>query len=215
MPCPTLIIGQIMSDSLPKSFLKMQNMTIRDKTNGMYICAWMQWICKLIYLLRLLGLSSVPPTLQPLHEEARLAGVAWVSLRPQWQALAALWLHAEAILSKTAQSDLSLDEICSSDIPVAWKDWMNVKHLKMDAQTPLDTFRQVLTDYLASLPSSTGKVGGSIMKQVWCRPGKMGIFGLLLCLYWQAEYAGAGNDWDKNLKCVENIFNAILSDPGL
>ena len=92
---------------------------------------------------------------------------------------------------------------------------MNAKHLKMDAQTPLDTFRQVLTDYLAGLPSSTSEVGGSVMKQVWCQPGKMGIFDLLPCLYWQAEYAGAGNDWDKNLKCVENIFNAILSNPGL
>ena len=39
--------------------------------------------------------------------------------------------------------------------------------------------------------------------------------GLLPCLYWQVEYAGARNDWDKNLKCVENIFNAILSNPGL
>ena len=78
-----------------------------------------------------------------------------------------------------------------------------------------NTIGQVLTDYLASLPSSTGEVGGSVMKQVWCRPGKTGIFGLLLCLYWQVEYAGARNDWDKNLKCVENIFNAFLSDPGL
>ena len=74
---------------------------------------------------------------------------------------------------------------------------MNVKQLKADDQTPSDTFRQVLTDYLTGLPSNTGEVGGSIMKQVWCWPGKMGIFGLLLCLYWQAEYAGAGNDWDK------------------
>ena len=138
-------------------------------------------------------------------------GIIWT----QWQALAALWLHTEAILSKAAQSDLSLDEICSSDIPDTWKDWMNAKQSKVNAQTPSDTFRQVLTDYLASLPSSTGEVGGSIMKQVWCQPGKMGIFGLLLCLYLQAEYAGAGDDWDKNLKCVENIFNAILSDPGL
>ena len=215
MPHPTIIIGPIMSDSLPKSFLRMQNMTIRDKTNGMYICVWMQWIHKLMYLLRLPGLSGIPPTLQPLHEEAGLAGEAWVSPRPQWQALAALWLHTEAILSKAARSDLSLDEICSSDIPDTWKDWMNAKQSKVNAQTPSDTFRQVLTDYLASLPSSTGEVGGSIMKQVWCQPGKMGIFGLLLCLYWQAEYAGAGDDWDKNLKCVENIFNAILSNPGL
>ena len=102
MPHLTIVIGQIMSDSLPKSFLKMKNMTIRDKTNGMYICAWMQWIRKLIYLLRLPGLSGIPPTLQPLREEAGLAGAAWVSLRTQWQALAALWLHAEAILSKAA-----------------------------------------------------------------------------------------------------------------
>ena len=68
---------------------------------------------------------------------------------------------------------------------------MNAKHLKTDTQTPLDTFRQVLTNYLASLPSSTSEVGGSIMKQVWCQPGKTGIFDLLLYPYWQAEYAGA------------------------
>ena len=79
-----------------------------------------------------------------------------------------------------------------------------MKQSKTDAHTPLDKFGQVLTDYLTGLLSSTAK---------W--PEKMGIFGLLLCLYWQAEYAGARNDWDKNLKCTENIFNAILSNPGL
>ena len=175
----------------------------------MYICAWMQWICKLIYLLRLLGPQPCN------HFMRKLVLLERLGYHLEWQALAALWLHAEAILSKAAQSDLSLDEICLSNIPDVWKDWMNAKHLKTDTQTPLDTFRQVLTNYLASLPSSTSKVGGSIMKQVWCQPGKTGIFDLLLYLYWQAEYAGARNDWDKNLKCVENIFNTILSDPGL
>ena len=63
-----------------------------------------------------------PSTLQPLFEEAGLAGVAWVSLRPQWWALAVLWLCAKVILSKATQSNLSLDETCLSDILNAWKD---------------------------------------------------------------------------------------------
>ena len=43
----------------------------------------------------------------------------------------------------------------------------------------------------------------------------MGIVGLLLCLYWQAEYLGVGNDWKVNMKLVENSFKAILATPDL
>ena len=53
------------------------------------------------------------------------------------------------------------------------------------------------------------------MQQVWCRSGKTGILGLLLCLYWQAEYCGTGHAWKGNIKAVEQIFNAILSEPDL
>ena len=116
---------------------------------------------------------------------------------------------------RAARSDLTFNEIRLSDIPDAWKEWMYAKNLCSDSPKPTETFGQVLTDYLAALPSSTHKSGGTVMDQIWCRPGKTGIFGLLVCLYWQAEYSGAGNDWIKNLKCVWNILNAILSDPGL
>ena len=162
-----------MLDSLPRLFLWMQNTEIWYRTNGMCTRAWMQLIHTLIYLLRLPGLSGIHPTLQPLCEEAGLAGEAWVSLRPQWWALAVLWLHTKAILSKVTQSNLSLNKICLSDIPNAWKDWINAKQSKTDAHTPSGKFRQVLTNYLAGLPSSTSKVGGSVMQQVWCQPGKM------------------------------------------
>ena len=73
------------------------------------------------------------------------------------------------------------------------------------------SFRQILTNYLAALPSSTLKSRGIVMDQIWCCLGKTSIFSLLVCLYWQVEYSGAGHDWNKNLKCMWNIFNAILS----
>ena len=142
-------------------------------------------------------------------------GYPWTTLGSDWHSLATLWLRAEAILTRAARSDLTFNEIRLSDIPDAWKEWMYAKILRLDSPKPTETFGQVLTDYLAALPSSTRKSGGTVMDQIWCRPGKTGIFGLLVCLYWQAEYSGAGNDWIKNLKCVRNIFNAILSDPGL
>ena len=51
--------------------------------------------------------------------------------------------------------------------------------------------------------------------EVWARPGKTGVIGLLLCLYWQAEYSGAGNDWNDNIKCINSIFDAIPAIPEL
>ena len=53
------------------------------------------------------------------------------------------------------------------------------------------------------------------MSEVWARPGKTGVIDLLLCLYWQAEYSGAGNDWNDNVKCIDSIFDAILAIPEL
>jgi hypothetical protein len=53
------------------------------------------------------------------------------------------------------------------------------------------------------------------MSEVWACPGKTGVIGLLLCLYGQAEYSGAGNDWNYNVKCIDSIFDAILAIPEL
>ena len=159
------------------------------------------------------GLSGVPAVLQPLREEIGLAGEAWAALGPAWQALASLWLCAEACVSKSGWTDLTFNEIHKSAIPNEWKEWMNAKLMKIDAKQPADTFRKVLTDYLSGLPSTALKVGGTVMTQVWCRPGKTGIIGLLLCLYWQAEYSGAGRDWKANVQRIECIFNAILAQP--
>ena len=55
----------------------------------------------------------------------------------------------------------------------------------------------------------------TVMSEVWAHPGKTGVIGLLLCLYWQAEYSGAGNDWNDNVKCIDSIFDAILAIPEL
>jgi hypothetical protein len=92
---------------------------------------------------------------------------------------------------------------------------MCAKVMKTDATRPAEEFGQVFTKYLNELPSSTMAIKGTVMTEVWCRPGKTGIIGLLLCLYWQAEYSGAGNDWKANSKRVEYIFNAILAEPEL
>ena len=55
----------------------------------------------------------------------------------------------------------------------------------------------------------------SLTVPLWCRQGKTGIIGLILCLYWQDTFSGAGNDWKANMQRVENIFNAILAGPEL
>ena len=73
----------------------------------------------------------------------------------------------------------------------------------------------MFTDYLNGLPLAPSEISGAVMAVVWCRPGKTGILGLLLCLYWQAEYWGSGNDWQANMKHVEGIFSAILAEPTL
>lgn len=132
-----------------------------------------------------------------------------------WQALATLWLRTEAALVKAGRMDLSFTEIRKSSIPEEWKEWMYAKQMKTDAKRPSESFGKVFTDYLRSLPSSTQAIGGTAMAQIWSRPGKTGIVGLLLCLYWQADCSGAGKDWEDNIKRVEGIFNAILAAPDL
>jgi hypothetical protein len=136
-------------------------------------------------------------------------------LGAQWRSLAALWLRAESALSKSGRTDLSFTQIRKASLPEEWKEWMNAKLMKTDAKRPSDKFGKVFTDYLNGLPSTPSDIGGAVMAAVWCRPGKTGILGLLLCLYWQAEYSGGGNDWQANMERVEGIFSAILAEPTL
>ena len=159
------------------------------------------------------GLGGVPASLQHLREEVGLSGAAWESFGIAWQALGVLWVQAETALSRSGRTDLSFNEIRKASIPEEWKEWMNAKLMNIDAKRPADSFGKVFTDYLKSLPSTALKAGGTVEAEVWCRPGKTGVLGLLLCLYWQAEYAGIGNDWKGNLKLVEDILNAVLAEP--
>ena len=161
------------------------------------------------------GLGGVPAALHHLREEVGLAGEGWESLGAEWQDLAALWLRTETALSKSGRIDLTFTEIRKSSIPEEWKEWMNAKVMRIDAKRPADSFGQVFTGYLNGLPSTAFDIGGTVMTEIWCRPGKTGILGLLLCLYWQAEYSGGGNAWKSNIKRIEGIFNAILAEPDL
>ncbi|KAI0245018.1 hypothetical protein BJV78DRAFT_1159260 [Lactifluus subvellereus] len=162
------------------------------------------------------GLSSIPPALQPFREELGLAGADWDAFGHDWQALATLWLRAETSVSKSGRADLTIAEIRSLSIPDEWKEWMTAKLMKTDTNPPSDAFGQVLTEYLSRLPPSVFKAGGkSVMTQVWCRLGRTGIVGLLLCLHWQVEYSGTRPEWKTNLKRVECIFKAIIAHPDL
>jgi hypothetical protein len=70
--------------------------------------------------------------------------------------------------------------------------------MKTEATHPAESFRKLFTNYLKGLPSTSLEIGGTVMMEIWCCPGKTGILGLLLCLNWQAEYSGAGRDWEGN-----------------
>ena len=161
------------------------------------------------------GLASVPAPLQHLREEIGLSGQSWESSGAEWKALAALWLRTEILLAKSDRGDLSFAQIRESSIPDEWKEWMNAKLMKTDAKRPAESFGKAFTGYLKGLPSGTMKNNGTVMTEIWCRPGKTGIIGLLLCLNWQAVYSGAGNDWTQNMRRVESIFNAISAEPNL
>jgi len=150
-----------------------------------------------------------------LREEAGLAGPSWETMGAKWQALGSIWLRAEQALSKSGRTDLSFGEIRQSDIPEEWKDWAYAKIMKVDAKRPSESFGKTFTTYLSRYSSNPEDMAGTIMSNTWCRPGKTGILGLLVCLYWQAEYCGAGNDWETNRERVEGILNAILAVPDL
>ena len=64
-------------------------------------------------------------------------------------------------------------------------------------------------------PTGVLKPGGIVMQQMWCRPGKTGTLGLLLCLFWQAQYSGVGPEWNNNINSVKQILNAIILEPSL
>src|SRR5271156_6722078 len=104
----------------------------------------------------------------------------------QWQALGSLWLHAEQALSKSGRTDLSFTEIKQSNIPEEWKDWAYAKIMKGDARPPSESFGKTFTTYLSQYSSNVEDMAGTVMSNTWCRPGKTGILGLLVCLYWQA-----------------------------
>ena len=157
------------------------------------------------------GLDGVPTPLLCLRKEVRLVGKPWTSLGDRWQVLCKLWLRAETILESSTRANLSFTQIRKSAIPEDWKDWMNSKLMNSDAKAPADTFGNVFTKYLNRLQLTVKESTNTVMSAIWCCSGKTGILGLLLGLYWQVEYSGAGRDWENNMKCVESIFNTILT----
>jgi hypothetical protein len=106
-------------------------------------------------------------------------------------------------------------EINKLSIPDHSKQWMFAKAMNVDAKSLSESFKKVFTAYLHSLPLSTDTIGGTMMDQAWSRPGQTGVIGLILCLYWQAVYSGAGKDWRANIEHTKHIFNAILEIPEL
>ena len=127
----------------------------------------------LIVFSRTHGLSGVPTHLQYLRQEVGLSGEPWDNLGKEWCSLASLWLRAETLLLKSAQSDQTFTEIHKSNIPEAWKDWMCSKNMKTDSLKPADSFRHIFTQYLNGLLTGVLKPRGIIMQQMWCCPGKM------------------------------------------
>ena len=87
--------------------------------------------------------------------------------------------------------------------------------MKTDSPKPADSFGRIFTQYLNGLLTGVLKPGGIVMQQMWCRPGKTGTLGLLLCLFWQAQYSGVETEWNNNINSVKQILNAIISEPSL
>lgn len=161
------------------------------------------------------GLGSVPATLQHLREEVGLAGQAWIDLGKPWHTLAGLWLRADAHLARTGRGDVEYDEARKSSLPGPLRDWVWSTLLRRDSQRPAESFGDEFTKYLKDLPWDTMTKDDAILEQIWCRAGKTGTIVLLVGLYWQAEYSGAGETWKNNMKLVDKIFRAILDAPAL
>ena len=157
------------------------------------------------------SLVGVPEELAYLHEELRLVGHGWCTMGTRWQALATLWLHAEAVLSSSGHTNLSFLQICKSTLPDNWKEWMNAKLMRTDTPSPVESFGKIFTSYLKCIWSIMLEWGGTFPMEIWCHSGRTRIVNLLLSLYWQSTYSGAGHDWDNNVKVVESIFSAILT----
>jgi len=118
----------------------------------------------------------------------------------KWQALGSLWLCADTALIRSVQTDLSFKEIHQLSIPDVWKEWMFAKAMKIDAPCPLEAVQKGV--YRISSWSTSEytcnrwyRHGPSLVTlgSKWCD-------GLVLCLYWQAVYSGAGKDWHANFK---------------
>ena len=131
----------------------------------------------------------------------------------EWQALASLWLRAEKALFRSSRTDLSFDEVHKSSILEEWKDWIYAKIMKTDAKRPSASFRKAFTNYLGGLPSDTVAIGGAVMDNIWCRPGKTGILGLMLCLYWQGEYSALGMIGMQIFSAFKEFLTQSLRNP--
>lgn len=118
-------------------------------------------------------------------------------------------------MNRTGRSDLKYQEIHASSLPDALKEWMCCKLLRVDAPRPGEPFGNAFTDYLVGLPWTSFTNDNAIMDEVWCRPGRTGTIVLLVGLYWQALYSGAGKKWASNLERVETVFRTILNAPAL
>ena len=130
-----------------------------------------------------LGLRGIPAPLKYLSKEVGLAGDPWANLGKRWQSLAKLWIRTETVLLKSNLNDLSFTQIHKSSIPEDWKNWMNAKLMNTDARLPDESFGKSFTQYLKGLQLTSQDSGSTVMSALWCRPGKTGILGLLLCLY--------------------------------
>ena len=79
---------------------------------------------------------------------------------------------------------------------------MNAKLMRTDTPAPVEPFGKIFTSYLKGIQETTLEWGGTVMMEIWCHSGRMGIVGLLLCLYWQSMYLGARHDWDSKSKLL-------------
>jgi hypothetical protein len=110
---------------------------------------------------------------------------------------------------------MGIDDVRSSSLPEALKDWLYERLLRVDSQRPKEDFGKAFTQYLQQLPWTNITNGDGVLDQVWCRPGRTGILVLLVGLHWQADYSGGGKMWKENMKRVDTIFQAILNAPTL
>ena len=86
-----------------------------------------------------------------LREELGLVGNAWHTMGARWQALATLWLCAEAVLSSLGYTDLSFLQIRKSTLPDNWKEWMNANLMRTDTPAPAEPFGKIFSSYLRGI----------------------------------------------------------------